>query len=184
VLAIGAVATCGCSQTRQYQPPLDPSTLSDIQFVHYLETVPVVTFEEGCRAMLIATEGEDRWNTHEDRYAELKGRGMVRDAWGLQGDDIFDLGTASYMAAEALELKPSASSILLGSWGLGDRRYAVRKAVDAQLITYGPFYKPMTGGATVWAMGRINDHVTGQGVYTQPIKPTGDMDRSSSLAVP
>jgi hypothetical protein len=168
VAALLASGLCGCTQKRQFQPKVDPDTLTDTQFLHYLETVPVVTFAEGCRAALIAGDGEDRFKTHEARYSELRSRGMVRDAWGLEPDDVLDLGTMCFMAAEACDLSPSASSTLLGSWGLGDRRYAVRKAVAADLVAYGPYYKPMTGGATVWAMGRMDDYLTSQGVYAEP----------------
>jgi len=182
-LAVGLFALCGCTQQRKYQPPMDPNRMTDVQFLHYLETVPVVTFDEGCRAMLIAADGADPFKSHDERYAELKRRGMVRDAWRLHADSIFDLGTACYMAAQALDLKPSACSVLLGSWGLGDRRYAVRQAVDAKLVAYGPYYKPMTGGATVWAMGRMNDFVTQQGVYAGELR-AADSHSPAALAAP
>lgn len=170
--AIAAVAT-GCSQKRQFQPQVDPDALSDIAFLHYLETVPVVTFDEGCRAALIAADGKDPYHTFAERYAELKRRDMVRDAWGLEADDMLDLGTACFMAVEACDLPPSVNSVLLGSWGLGDRRYAVRQAADAGLVAYGPYYKPMTGGATVWLMGRMDDYLNHRGVYAEP-EPVAD----------
>ncbi|MCB9865991.1 MAG: hypothetical protein H6816_05085 [Phycisphaerales bacterium] len=134
---VAVLALTGCSQHRHYTPPVDPNQLTDIQFVHYLETVPVVTFGEGCRAVLIAADGADRFDSFAARYAELERRGWVRDAWGLEADDLLDLGTMCFMAAEACDLPPSASSTVLGSWGLSDRRYAVRKAVAAKLVASG-----------------------------------------------
>lgn len=168
ILCVGVAATlAGCTQKRQFQPQVDPEALTDIQFVHYLETVPVVTFAEGCRATLITADGSDNYKTHDARYAELKRRGMVRDAWRLDPDDVLDLGTACYMAAQTCDLNPSACSTLLGSWGLGDRRYALRKAVAAGLVGYAPYYKPVTGGAMVWTMGRMDDYLQKRGAFAE-----------------
>ena len=121
----------GCTQQRRFEPSIAPEQLSDIQFLHYLETVPLTTFGEGCRAMLIAADGSDAYDDHATRYAELRRRGMVRDAWALSPDDVLDMGTLCFMTQRVCRLKPSVSSTLLGSWGLGDRRYAVRQCADA-----------------------------------------------------
>jgi hypothetical protein len=161
-IAVGAV---GCSQTRQYQPPVDPQTLTDIEFLHYLEQVPVVTFEEGCRGIAMLAEGQDPHDSHAARYEALRAQGIVRDAWKLDAADTLDLGTLAFMAAEAVDLPPSVDSVLLGSWGLGDRRYALRRAVEHGIVGYGPTYKPVTGEEMVAALHHLDGYLAKRQEY-------------------
>ncbi|MCB9850556.1 MAG: hypothetical protein H6817_07610 [Phycisphaerales bacterium] len=175
------VAVGGCSQQRQFQPTVAPEQMSDIQFVHYLETIPVATFGEGCRAMVIAADGSDPYDDHATRYAELVRRGWVRDAWGLNENDVLDIGTMCYMTSEVCHLKPSVCSTLLGSWGLGDRRYAIRQCVDARIIGHAPAYKPVTGGALVWTMGRAEDYQQESGAFAATPKAAASGGKASEL---
>ena len=165
VLALCAAIFGGCAQTRQFQPTVAPESLSDIQFVHYLETVPVVTFAEGCRAIVIAADGKDTFDSHEARYAELKQRNIVRDAWGIESDQVLDLGTLAFMATEVCELPPSANSILFGSWGPGDRRYAVKRAAYYGILNYAAPYKLVTGGQMLLTLSRMDEYMAAKGMY-------------------
>ena len=155
----------GCSQARQYQPAVDPQTLNDAQFVHYLGTVPVVTFSEACRAIIIAADGKDVLDNYEARYAELRDRGFVREAWDMKPDHVLDLGTLAFMAAQVCQLPPSVNSALLGSWGLGDRRYAVKQAASREIVCYGPPYKPVSGGQMLLALARMDEYMARKGIY-------------------
>lgn len=166
LLGMCVVAT-SCSQTRSYEPPVDPNTLDETQYVHYLARVPLVTFEEGCRAMVILMEGQDRYASHEEREAFLVSAGAVRESWKLTPEQTLDTGTLAYMLAAACDVPPTAGTALLGSWGLGDRRYALRQVVDEGLLTYAPDYKPVAGGDLVMALAHAEDYMTNTG-QTEP----------------
>ncbi len=168
VVGAGLAAIClvGCApRTRQFEPAANPRQLSDMQYLHYMETVPVATFEEGCRAMIMAADGADPYDSHVDRYAELRSRGIVRDAWRLEADHVLDHGTLCFMMAEIGDLPCSVNSTLFGSWGLGDRRYAARRVAAEGLLRAAPTYQPVTGGELVWAAARLDEWMAAEGMY-------------------
>ncbi len=155
----------GCSQRRQYQPETDPLSLDDMQFVHFLVGLPTVTFSETCRAITLTADGADEFQTHEERYEELVRRDVVRRAWGLGPDDVVDRGTLAFMSCRVCQLPASVSSTLLGSWGLGDRRYALKQAAYHEIITYGPTYEAVTGGELVNVLAHMDEHLAREGRY-------------------
>jgi hypothetical protein len=160
-----AFSLIGCSQTRQYQPPVDPATLSEIQFVHYLEQVPVATFGEGCRALAIAADGHDAYSDHAARYAALRDRDIVRDAWKLEPEQSLDLGTLAYMTAKVCNLPPTVDTVVFGSWGLGDRRYALRQAVEHRIIGYNSTYHLVTGEELVATLHHVDVYMAARQQY-------------------
>lgn len=155
----------GCSMQRQYTPQVDTAALDGTTFLHYLGTVPVVSYEEGCRAILLAADGEERFTSHEQRQMELSRRGVVREAWQLGPDHVLDKGTLAFMAMKTCRLPASVNTMLLGSWGLGDRRYALKEAVAAELMTYDATYRAVRGGELVATLGRIDEYMARQGLY-------------------
>jgi hypothetical protein len=161
----------GCAEPRKYQPPHDPSALDDVLFLHYLATTPSVTVEEAARAMLVLADGEDRFDTYEARIAELEQRDVVRAAWGLQRDHNLDRGTLGFMLFRTCKLSDSVNSLLFGSWGLGDRRYALQRAAAAGLVEYGPDYQPVTGGEFVAALARADGYLADQNAYDSTERP-------------
>ncbi len=171
------VLFAGCSHTRTWQPAVNPDTLGDIEFIHYLETVPVVSYGEACRAVTILREGDSHRGDQEEPIARLQEQGIVRAAWGLEPDDALDLGTLAYMLAATCNLPPSVDSTLFGSWGLGDRRYALRRAVDHEIVYFGPPYKLVTGGEMVFALGRADDYMAKNGIYATERHLTPRPDR-------
>lgn len=178
LVLVGLFGTLGgCAYSRQYEPSVDPNTLSDVQFVHYLVTVPVVTVEEGCRAVMIAADGEDSFSDHGERYAAMEQRGLVRAAWKLEGQQVLDTGTLAFMLSKVCSLPPSVNSVLLGSWGLGDRRYALKQAVRYNLIRYAPPYKSVTGGEMVAALASADEYMARHGVYELPEAVEADLVR-------
>jgi len=159
ITALAALFTSGCAHHRAFQPQVEPETYSETQFLHYLSSVPTVTFAEGCRAMIIAADGADNHSTHEERYAALRERDIVRDSWKLDAGQSLDVSTMAFMATKICNLRPSVCSAMLGSWGLGDRRYAHKQAAAAQLVPYEPSYKFVTGGELLYTVGKVDDHL-------------------------
>ncbi len=153
----------GCAGPRKYQPPVDPQTLDGTLFVHYLASVPAVTVEEAARAVLILADGEDAAESPDSRVAELERRGWIRPAWRLRPDHTLDRATLGYLLFRACKLPDSVNTIILGSWGAGDRRYAMRQAVALGLMEHGPEYEPVTGGEFVAALTRADEYLHGGG---------------------
>ena len=178
VAILAVVLAAGCSQTRQFQPQVDRESLSDTEFLHYLADVPVVTFEEACRGVLIAADGADAYDGYAERGAELERRGVIRASWGLKPDDVLDRGTLAFMLAEVCDLPPSVDSTIFGSWGLGDRRYALKRAVYREMIVYGPTYEMITGGEFVEALANADAYMAKAGKYDANV---GDINAPEDL---
>jgi hypothetical protein len=175
------VGLVGCAGPRKFQPELDHETLDQTRFVHYLATLPVVTVDEAARAMLILADGTETHATYEQRVAELEQRGIVRKAWHLKPDHVLDKGTLGYMLLKVCRLPGGVNTLLFGSWGLGDRRYALKEVADVGLLTYGPDYHPVTGGELVAALARADTYMAEHGIYGSP-EPR--VDRPADLTSP
>lgn len=165
------VGLVGCAGPRKFQPELNHETLDQTRFVHYLATLPAVTVDEAARAMLILADGTETHTTYEQRVAELEQRGIVRKAWNLKPDHMLDKGTLGYMLFKICRLPGGVNTLLFGSWGLGDRRYALKEVADAGLLTYGPDYRPVTGGELVSALARADTYMAEHEIYGSPERP-------------
>ena len=159
--------SAGCAGVRNYEPSVAPDSLDGTSFLHYLGTVPVASVGEGCRAILLAADGTEAFDTHEERYAELIRRGLVRPAWGLQGDHVLDKGTLAFMAARVCRLPGGVNTHLLASWGLGDRRYALKDAAAAGLMSYDTPDRAVRGGELLSTLGKIDDYLAEGDLYDQ-----------------
>ncbi len=149
----------GCASERRYEPAVDPNTLDGTTFLHYLGTVPVVSVEEGCRAILLAADGQESSDSHEARYDELVHRGYVRSAWRLEPQHVLNKGTLAYMAMRVADVHGGVNSHLLGSWGLGDRRYALKDAAAAGLMPYGVHHHAVRGGELLSVLSRLDENL-------------------------
>lgn len=152
LVVCAAVAVGGChAPQRSFQPPRDPDTLSDVEFLHYLPTVPVATVDEGMRAVLMLS-GSKSLGTFEQRFGALRARGAVKESWRLGANQILDKGTLAYMLQTVCRM-PSSGGKILSSWTrLGERRYAVRTCVDEGVLQYGVPHAPVRGGELLSAI--------------------------------
>ena len=146
VYALLMVAT-GCAQRhRAYTPEVDPATLNDVVFMHYLARTPVVTVDEGQRAVLLLVGSTDEWPTPQARAAELTRRGAMKDSWNLNPEQLLDHGTLAHMLRVICNL-PSGINDLMGEWfGIGDRRAALRTCTYEGLLPHNVPDQPVTGG--------------------------------------
>lgn len=165
ILSGAALWMAGCAATRNFTPETDPNTLDGTSFIHYLGTVPVVTVDEGCRAILLIADGQENFQSHQARYDELLRRGIIRTAWNLQADRLLDKGTLGYMAVQVCQADRGLNSLLLGSWGLGDRRYALQDAVAAGLMLFDAEFRPVRGGELLGVLSRMDDLMAKKGLY-------------------
>ena len=71
------------------------------------------------------------------------------------------------MATRVCQLPGWVNSRVLGSWGLGDRRYALKDAVAAGLMPYDTPNHAVRGGELVTALVKIDEYMAEQGLYDQ-----------------
>lgn len=161
--------------------------MSDDAFQAYLASVPYVTVEEAYRAMLILADGEDTCKTHEERAAKLESRGIARSAWNLKPDFVIDAGSVSYMVLKICQIRGGVNFNLFASWGLGDRRYAMRELVYRKMLEDAADYQAMSGDRLVGLMARAGDLMEKKGLYDSAKIDLSDetsRDTSGELIVP
>ena len=177
----------GCLGPRKEPPAVDPAGMSDDAFQAYLAGVPFVTVEEAYRAMLILADGEDTCKTHEERAAKLESRGIARAAWKLKPGNVVDAGSVSYMVVKICEIRGGVNFNLFGSWGLGDRRYAMRELVYRKMLDDSADYQAMGGDRLVGLMARAGDLMEKKGLYDSAkidLSDETNRDASGDLIVP
>jgi hypothetical protein len=137
----------GCAlPQRTFQPEVDPDTLSDHVFLHYVASVPVVTVQEGVRAVLLLEEDSVRWPTYEARYEELRERGAIKSRWRLTPGRVLDHGSLAHMLCAICDLPQSFGGWLASKTHLGDRRAALNICAYEGILPRGLPHAPVTGG--------------------------------------
>ncbi len=170
VLAVALAAGCestpsttgGMAETRPaaVESRVDPSDLDDMSFLHdYLVKRPTVTVDDGYRAMLILANGRCDARTFEQREAALEQRGIARPAWNLRPDQKLDKGTVAYMACVIMKIRGGVNRVIFGSWGPGDRRYALRELVYREMMADSPAYRYITGAELVALLGKADAYM-------------------------
>ncbi len=153
VMAVGYVAFLACSAPRRTWIPLRPADqIDESSFLHYLARVPVVTVDEGARAVLMLIGPTDPEASFEQRWSELERLGAVREGWGCVPEDTLDKGTLAHMLARICKLPIGPNDWVSATLGLGDRRYALRSCVYHGLMAQGIPQDPVTGGELLSAL--------------------------------
>ncbi len=182
-----AVLAAGCVGPRHSAPSVDPSTLADEGFQAYLAEAELVTVEEAYRAMLILADGEDSSTSFEQRRQQLESRGILRPEWNLQPQNVIDVGSVAYMICRVCQIRGGVNFRLFGSWGLGDRRYALRELLYREMIDGTVDYQHMTGAAMITVMAKADELMEKKGLYyseTIDLTDEGDRDETGELIVP
>ncbi|MFQ5501565.1 MAG: hypothetical protein ACE5EQ_04605 [Phycisphaerae bacterium] len=181
------VGIWGCAGPRTIEPTVDSTTLSDEGFQAYLVNAPLVTVDEAYRAMLILADGEDKLDGFEARRADLESRGIARAAWDLHPENVVDAGSVAYMVCRICRLPGGVNMNLFGSWGLGDRRYALRELIYRKMIADSVDYQYMTGSALFALMSKADALMEKKGLYETAgidLRDETDRDAQGELIVP
>lgn len=158
--AVALILLSGCAaKDRTFRPGVEVDRLGDMEFTHYLASVPVASVDEGMRATLLLTGDSTRWPAYHDRRAELLRRGTVRERWRLRKDAPLDLGTLAYMLRSTCSIPRGVNDVLFGSWGAGDRRYAIRACTSAGVLPYGRSGDVVTGGQLLAAVTAADNYL-------------------------
>lgn len=161
--------------------------MSDEGFLAYLAEIPEVTVEEAYRAMVILADGEDNNESHDARQEVLQSLGIARAAWGLEQEHVIDAGSVAFMVCRICRIRGGINFNVFGSWGLGDRRYAMRELVYRGMLEDSVDYQYMTGQSLVALMAKADDLMEKKGLYeTQRVDLSDETDRDESgeLIVP
>jgi hypothetical protein len=150
----------GCTvPKRAFEPAVPVNPLSDIEFTHYLATIPVATVDEGYRAALLLTGDSTRWPTFHQRREELYLRGAARRHWKLEADSTLDKGTLAHLLRVMCSLPPSLNERLWGRLGWGDRRYALETCIYEKIIPPGRAGEALTGGELLTAVNAAQERL-------------------------
>ncbi|UCF35019.1 MAG: hypothetical protein JSV78_06870 [Phycisphaerales bacterium] len=159
-LLVAYLCAGGCgAPKRSFQPEQDVDALNDAVFLHYVATLPVVTVDEGYRAVLMLADLPERPRTFEERGAALEKLGAVKPDWGLEADWVLDKGTLGYMLRTICDLPMGFNELWLSRMGIGDRRYALKTCVHEGLMPYAPAYEPVTGGELLAAVTKAETYI-------------------------
>jgi hypothetical protein len=137
--------------------------------------------------MLILADGQDGSKNFDERKEKLESRGIARAAWNLQPDNVVDAGSVSFMVCQICKIRGGINANLFGSWGLGDRRYALRELVYREMITEGVDYEYMTGAALYGVMRDADELMAKRKLYETKgvdLSDEGDRDAQGNLIVP
>lgn len=180
-------AVCGCAQPRQAEPEVNPDDLSDEGFQVYIARAPLITVDEAYRAILILADGEDTSQNFEERREKLESRGIARAAWRLESESVIDAGSLAFMVCQVCEIRGGVNSMLFGSWGLGDRRYALRELIYREMIDEMIDYQYVTGAELHGLIRKADALMMEKGLYeSEKIDLTDEEDRDAegNLIVP
>lgn len=182
-----ALLHAGCAAPRQTNPPGDPDKLSDAAFQGYLQTVPVVTVAEAVRAIDILVNADSEGKTFEERRQRLISQGIAKAEWNLQPQNMIDAGAVGYMIFKACQMRGGVCYTLFGSWGLGDRRYALRELAYQEMIEDLPDYQYLQGSTLVALLSKADEKMAAKGLYhCEKLQLTDEQDRDAAgnLVVP
>lgn len=154
------LAAPGCAAPkRTFESPVDLNRMSDLEFTHYLATVPVATVDEGYRATLLLTGDSTRWPTFPERREELIRRGAVRRRWNLEPDATLDKGTLAHLLRVMGGLPPSINERLWGRLQWGDRRYALDTCIYEKIMPPSRAGEAVTGGELLTAINQTQERL-------------------------
>jgi len=180
-------AASGCAGPRQTAPKVDPATLDDDAFQSYLAQAGMVTVDEAYRAMVILADGKDGSKDFEERRKKLESRGIANPLWNLKPQNVIDSGAIAFMICRICKISGGVDMVVLGSWGLGDRRYAMRELIYREMIEDSVDYQYMTGAKLVGLMSKADTIMAKKNLYNnQGIQLTDEKDRDAqgNLIVP
>lgn len=186
ILSVSALV-CGCAQPRQSEPEVNPAELDDQGFQVYLARAPLITVDEAYRAMLILADGEDTSQGFAERKEKLESRGIARAAWNLQTKNVINAGSLAFMVCRICKISGGVNATLFGSWGLGDRRYAIRELIYRGMVDEMIDYQYVTGADLHGLMRKADALMMEKGLYESEnidLTDEGDRDEHGELIVP
>jgi hypothetical protein len=172
------MAATGCDPaTRTEQADRAEQLPADVFLHEHLANEPILTTAGAYRAVILLAEGDDPYETFEQREAALVERDMVRPEWGLVRDEPIDRGSVAYMICRVIQVRGGVNARLFGSLGAGDRRYAMRELVYLGFMPDTPPYRYMTGSEMIDLLGQADAYMADRGMYeAQPVDIVDELE--------
>jgi hypothetical protein len=153
-------AAAGCTApVRRFQPAIDPDTLDETRFLHYLPGVPVATLDEGCRAVLLLAEDAPPDTFAARRDALVAAGALPAEIGPDAGNRILTHGTLARMLRTQCRLPRGFNEHVLVPWGVGRERYALRACVAEGLLPPAGVHEPVTGGQLLAAFSHAEAYL-------------------------
>lgn len=137
-------------------------------FLHdHLQSEPIVTVAEAYRAMVMLSEGDDKYDSFASReeYLLQKGdRPLGVEAQTRRGDRPWQRGLYGAADFESGGVNMNLFGRLLG---VADRRYAVRELAYIELMEDRPPYRFISGAELVDLMGKADAYMAENGLYPE-----------------
>lgn len=180
------VVAVGCSRPTRVEQVERGEQVDSEAFIHeHLQSVSMVTVGEAYRAMSLLADGEDKHAGFEERQADLQSRGIVRAAWNLRREEPIDKGAVAYMTLSIIRGERGVNSLVFGSLGLGDRRYALRDVIHMGLMEPATSGKYVTGGELVFLMGKADAYMAAHGGYpSEKVDLRQELESGTATTVP
>ncbi len=115
---------------------------ADNQYIRDLADMRCVTFEDGCRAIMMLRTGDIPEGTFADIFEELAAEGIVKQKWHSDTAKLLDKGRIAYLVCKTLGIKGGLTTRLFGM----SERYALRALVDKKIMVKGEPVKYVSGG--------------------------------------
>lgn len=131
--------------------PSAPQSLDSSVLAYTLANKDWCSNHEAASLILLLVDGEDRYQTFDERVRVLESKGLVQPGWQLKENDVVTKGTLAFMVWGAMDNEGGVMLRLLPC-----RHYAYRETVYKGLITRGSEYEPVTGPEAVAIMGRVS----------------------------
>jgi hypothetical protein len=107
------------------------------------------TNDDAISMIIMLVEGQDNYNSYQDRLNTLEAKGIVGKGWNLLPDKPVTKGAIAFMVCRATHIKGGVMMHLIPS-----RRYAYRELVYRGMMVRGGEFEPLTGPELVGIIGR------------------------------
>lgn len=110
-------------------------------FLDRISSVPRVTENDAMRGTLMLLDGQDNFETFEQRVKSLADRNIVARSWNFQADRPITKGRLAYMVYQSCGMQ---GGIMLSMTG-PTQRYCLKELQYKQMMVQGSGLTPVTG---------------------------------------
>jgi hypothetical protein len=137
------------SSASQPKETAQPSKRDSATLAYELATKTWATNDDALSMMVMMIEGQDPYDTFEQRVLALENKGIIGKSWNLQADKPVTKGSIAFMICRATNIQGGVMMHLISC-----RRYAYRELVYRGMMVRGGEFEPMTGPELVGLVGR------------------------------
>ena len=149
LLAAMLLVGCGSGTITNGEATLVPNETSPA-FLDRVADEPTVTFNDAARGMVMLLDGDDTFDTFEQRVDYLKSRSVISPDWNLDAFDSINRGQLAHMAYVASEMNGGVWLTVAGP----SQRYCLREMQYRGVMGEGTLLASVSGFEYVSTLGR------------------------------